>query len=184
MSEQINKAEQEFKKAIDFLQNEITSIRTGRAHPSLVDGIFVQAYGTKTPLNQLASINVPEPMVMVISPWDKGIIREIEKSIRESDIGINPVNEGGLIRLVIPKLTEETRRDLIKILNKKLEQSKISLRQIRDKIKEEVIELEKDKAISQDEKFDLLKKLDEKISEFNNIIKEIGEKKEEEMMTI
>lgn len=184
MSEQINKAEQEFKKTVDFLKNEIANIRTGHANPSLLDGIFAQAYGVKTPLSQLASISIPEPMVITITPWDKGVIGEIEKSILESDIGINPVNEGGLIRLVIPKLTEETRKNLIKILNKKLEQSKISLRQIRDKIKEDIVEMEKDKAISQDEKFDLLKKLDEKISEFNNIIKEIGEKKEEEMMTI
>lgn len=184
MSEPINKAEKEFQKTIDFLQSEISNIRTGRANPGLLDGIFVQAYGVKSPLSQLASINVPEPTVITVSPWDKGIIGEIEKSIRESDIGINPVNEGSLIRLVIPKLTEETRKDLIKVLNKKLEQAKISLRQIRDKIREEIIESEKDKAISQDEKFDLLKKLDEKISDFNDTIKEIGEKKEKEIMTI
>ncbi|MFH1565228.1 MAG: ribosome recycling factor [bacterium] len=184
MPEQINKAEQEFKKTIDFLQNEIASIRTGRAHPSLIDGIYAQAYGTKTPLNQLASISIPEAMVLVIAPWDKSIIGEIEKAIRESEIGINPVNEGGLIRLVIPKLTEETRKNLIKILNKKIEQAKISLRQIRDKIKDEIIDLEKNKDISQDEKFDLLKKLDDKIAEFNGKIKEVGDKKEKEIMTI
>lgn len=184
MSEQINKAEQEFNKTIEFLQNEIISIRTGRAHPSLVDKVFVNAYGAKTPLNQLASLNVPESNVIVVAPWDKSIVGEIEKAIRESDIGINPVNEGGLIRLVIPKLTEETRKDLIKILNKKLEQAKIGLRQIRDKIRDEIMDLEKNKDISQDEKFDLLKKLDEKIVEFNDKIKEIGERKEEEVMRI
>lgn len=184
MIEQINKAEQEFKKTIDFLQNEIASIRTGRAHPSLVDGVFVMAYGAKTSLNQLASVNIPEPNAIIVAPWDKSIIGEIEKAIRESDIGINPINEGGVIRLAIPKLTEETRKDIIKILNKKLEQAKISLRNIRDKIKDEITDLEKIKEISQDEKFDLLKKLDNKIAEFNGKIKEIGEKKEKEIMTI
>jgi ribosome recycling factor len=184
MSEQINKAEQEFEKSIEFLQNEISNIRSGRAHPGLVDGVFVQAYGVKTPISQLASINVPEPMVLTIQPWDKGIIGDIEKAIREADIGINPINEGGLIRLVIPQLTEEIRKDLAKALHKKLEQAKISLRQIRDKAKDEIIQSEKDKEISEDEKFSLLKKLDEKIVEFNNKIKEIGERKEEEIMTV
>jgi ribosome recycling factor len=184
MPEIINQAEQEFNKSIEFLQKEISTIRSGRAHPSLVDGVIVEAYDTKTPLSQLATIGVPEARVITIQPWDKGVIGNIEKAIREADIGINPVNEGNIIRIVIPPLTEDARKDLIKILHQKLEQARISLRQVRDKIKEEIITLEKNKEISEDDKFDLLKKLDEKTTEFNNKIKEMGEKKETEMMTV
>lgn len=180
----INKVKEEFEKTIEFLNNEIGTIRSGRAHPSIIDSLLVDAYGVQTPILQLATINVPEARVITIQPWDRGVIGNIEKAIREANIGINPVNEGNLIRLVVPQLTEESRRNLVKVLNQKLEQAKISLRKTRDKNKEDIVKSEKNKEISEDEKFALLKKLDDKIAEFNNQIKEIGDKKEQEIMAI
>jgi ribosome recycling factor len=184
MIDYLSQANDEFQKPIDFFHTEISTIRSGRAHPGILDNITVSAYGVKTPIAQLATINVPDARSLTIQPWDRGVLSEIEKAIREANIGINPVNEGTLIRLVVPQLTEETRKNLVKVLNQKLENARISIRQVRDKVKEEINKAEKDKEITEDNKFALLKKLDEKTTEYNNKVKEIGEKKEVEIMTI
>ncbi len=174
----------DFTKAIDFFKKDIAVIRTGRANPSILDGIFVEAYGAKTALIGLASIAVPEARSIVITPWDKSITKDIEKAIIAADLGINPVNEGDKIRLVVPQLTEENRKDLVKKLNEKLETARISLRQIRDQIKDSIEQAFKDKAISEDDKFRFIKELDEEIAKQNDALKSAKDKKEEEIMTI
>ncbi len=126
----------DFIKAIDFFKKDISSLRTGRANPAMLDGVVVDAYGAKTALVGLASISVPEARSIVISPWDKNIAKDIEKAIVAADLGINPVNEGDKIRLVVPQLTEENRKELVKKLSEKMETARIALRQIRDQIEE------------------------------------------------
>lgn len=174
----------DFVKIIDFFKKDIASLRTGRANPGVLDGILVEAYGAKTPLVGLASITVPEARSLVVSPWDKSIIKEVEKAITAAALGLNPVNEGAQIRLVVPQLTEENRRELAKRLSEKMETGRISLRQTRDEIKEAIEAAFKNKEISEDDKFRFVKELDEEVSRRNDELKKIKEKKEEEIMTI
>lgn len=174
----------EFVKIIDHLKTELSSIRTGRAHPSLVENILVDAYGVKTPIRGLATVTVSDPKTLIIEPWDKSIIKEIEKAIQLANIGINPVNEGIKIRLSMPPMTEENRKEMIKILGQKLEQARISVRNTRDKIKEKIVEAESEGEITEDDKYRLQEDLDKLVKEKNDEIKAIGEKKEQELMTI
>jgi len=174
----------QFDKSIEFLKTDINTLRTGRIAPSVVEKIKVEAYGTVSELLQLASISSPEPQTIAIKPWDKSVLKDIERAIQISDLNINPVMDGELIRLNFPPLSEERRKDLVKVLHKKLEEGRIILRGQREKIKEDIVALEKDKAIPEDEKFQALKDLDATIKDYNDKIKELGDKKEEEIMTI
>ncbi|MFH1255575.1 MAG: ribosome recycling factor [bacterium] len=184
MNQYIQNKQNDFVKLVDFFKKDISSLRTGRANPSILDGIYVDAYGTKTALVGLASISVPEARSIVIAPWDKTISKDIEKAITAANLGINPVNEGDKIRLVVPQLTEENRKALVKKLNEKIETAKIALRQIRDQIKESIENAFKNKSISEDDKFRFFKELDEEISRQSDELKKIKDKKEEEIMTI
>jgi len=173
-----------FTDAIEHLKKELTQIRTGRANPSLVENIMVDCYGTKTPLNQMANISVPDPKSLVIQPWDTNIIKEVEKSIQNSDLGLNPVNEGNQLRLPIPALTEERRKELAKVVGDKVETSKITIRNIREEIWKELKEMKNDGKISEDDMFAQQKELQKEVDEKNNEIKEIGENKEKEILTL
>ncbi len=184
MNQYIEAKQEEFSKAVDFFKKDIASLRTGRANPAMLDGIQVEAYGTKTPLNGLASITVPEARNIVVSPWDKNILKDIEKAIIEADLGVGVNNEGDKIRLTIPQMTEENRRDLVKKLNEKAEAARIAFRQVRDEIKSSIEQAEKDKEIPEDDKFRFIKELDEEVGKLNNELKEIRERKEEEIMTV
>ncbi len=184
MNQYIQNKEGEWQKAIDFFKREIKNIRTGRANPAMLDGVIVEAYGVKTPLNGLAAINVADGQTLVVSPWDKNIIKDIEKAIVEAQLGLGVTNEGDKIRLTVPKMTEENRRQMVKKLNEKMEEARITIRQIREEVKEEIEEAEKNKEISEDDKFRFIKELDEKVNELNQKLKEIRDKKEEEIMTI
>ncbi len=169
---------------IDFFKKDIVGLRTGRANPAILDGIQVEAYGTKTPLTGLASISVPEARSIVVMPWDKSILKEIEKSIVAANLGLSVINEGDKIRLILPILTGENRHELVKKLNEKVEAARISLRQVRDEIKEAIEQAYKNKEISEDDKFRFFKELDEEINKKNDELKKIRDKKEEEIMTI
>jgi len=184
MSDLIDQYKQELDKAIEFLKREINSLRTGRANASILDNIVIEAYGSKVPILQIGSVSVPEPRSIVIEPWDKSILKDLERSLREANLGLGIVNEGTLIRLTVPLMTEENRKELVKILGQKLEQSKQSVRKIRDKIRDVILKEEKEKKISEDEKFKLLKKLDGTVGEYNEKIKKMGEEKEKEIMTV
>ena len=144
-------AKTRMEKVLADLQHDMASIRTGRASVSLLDGIRVDYYGTPTPLNQLATLHVPEPSLITIQPWDASQIGPLEKAIRSSDLGLNPANDGKLIRVPIPPLTEERRKELVKKLNHVAEDHRVALRNIRRDANENVKKLLKDKLISEDE---------------------------------
>ncbi|MEK7083623.1 MAG: ribosome recycling factor [Patescibacteria group bacterium] len=173
-----------FDKAIEFLKKDISSLRTGRATPALVEDITVEAYGVKQPLKTLASISVSDAKTLTLEPWDKSVVQNIELAIRNSDVGINPVNDGRVIRLPLPSLSTERRQELLKILNQKLEQGKISVRKIREEIKHAIEKEEKDKKISEDEKFKQVDQLDTWVKEYNAKIEQVGKEKEREITTI
>jgi ribosome recycling factor len=144
-------AEQKMKKTVDATQHDFSTIRTGRANPSLLDGITTDYYGTPTPLTQLASISVPESRQLLITPYDRSTIASIEKAIKNSDVNINPVNDGVALRLTIPPLTEERRRDFVKILGKKAEEGRVSIRSIRRDANDSFKALVKKSEASEDE---------------------------------
>jgi ribosome recycling factor len=168
-------------QAVDHLKEELSKLRVGRANPTMVEDITVEVYGVRSPLKQVASISVPAARMLVIQPWDKSISKDIEKAIIAANIGINPVNEGAQIRLTIPQLTEESRKELVKLVGERIEKGRVVVRQLRDKIKEAILAKEKEREISEDERYGLINKLDELIREYNETIKQIGEKKESEI---
>jgi len=179
----LEKHKNDFDQVLTHLQNELATLRIGRANPLLVENILVEAYGSKMPIKQLASISVSDARTLLIQPWDKTHSKEIEKAISAANIGISPVNEGAQLRLTVPQLTEESRLALTKSVSEKIEKGRIALRQIRDGVRDEIIEQERAKAITQDDKFDLQKKLDDRAKEYNEKIKQLGEKKEQEILT-
>ena len=171
-------------KSVDALKRELSSVRTGRASSGLVENIKVACYGTTTPLNQLSSINIPEARTILIEPWDKSILEDIEKSILKSDIGLNPTNDGTLIRINIPPLTEERRKEMVKLVGNIVEQSYVAIRNIRRDSLETFRTLEKNKEISQDESRKAQEEL-QKLTEYKSkSIDEIKVQKETDVMEI
>ncbi len=182
--ELLRDGEERMNKAIGFYTTELQSMRAGRANPKLLDRINVNYYGTPTPLSQVGNISAPEPRVLMISPWDASIIGEIEKAIQTSDIGINPMNDGKVIRLIIPELTEERRKDLVKTLHKYAEEAKVAVRSVRHDIKKHLEKLEKDHEITEDDLRRDEKKLQDKTDEHIKNIDEITKEKEKEILAV
>jgi len=180
----LKNADVRMKKAVEALNNELSSIRTGRASPALVEHIKIEYQGILTPLIQLASISVPEPKTIVIKPWDRSIINNVDKAILKSDLGLNPTNDGTNIRIAIPPLTEERRKDLIKIVHKRLEESRIHIRNIRRDTVDELKQHEKNKDISQDQNIKATDQLQKLTESYINTINKIGKDKEEEIIEI
>lgn len=180
----IQKAEEKMKKTISVLKSDLSTMRAGRANPTMLDRIQVDYYGSPCPLNQVANIAAPEPRVLVISPWEKSLMKEIEKAILTSDLGINPSNDGSVIRLVVPELTEETRRNLVKNVKKTGEEAKVALRSIRREANDKIKALKKDGEITEDE----LKNSEEKVQKIiDSFVKEVDTiivAKEKEIMSI
>lgn len=184
MNIHFDKAKTQYQQVVTHYKEEISALRTGRASSALVDGIIVEAYGSKMPLNQVANISIPEAKMIIITPWDKTVIKDIEKAIQLAAIGINPVNEGTSIRLVMPQMTEENRKELVKLLKQKTEKAKQSARNVREEARNTVAEDEKTKTITQDDKFRYHKEIDELNTKISDDIKKIMEDKEKEIMTI
>lgn len=174
----------EFEKPVAHLQDELRGIRTGRAHSSIVENIQVDCYGALTPLKGLASIAIPDARTLVITPWDASIVKDVEKAIANSSLGANPVNEGGNIRIALPQLTEENRAELAKAVGQKQEQARIAIRMVRDAIREEISRQEKEKEITQDDKFVLQKELDETTKQYTQEIDKIAAEKGKDIMTL
>ena len=174
----------EFEKVITHLKSELGALRGTRATPALVENVQVEAYGMRQALKALASIAVADPKTLTIEPWDKSIMKDIEKAIQVANVGVNPVNEGALIRMVLPPLTEESRKELVKIIHGRLEDARGGVRTLREKLRQQVIDAEKKKETSEDEKYKQLEKLDKMVAEYNEQIKKIGEMKEKEIMTV
>ena len=171
-------------KAIEFLKNDISALRTGRANTAIVENIMVEAYGMMQQLKAVASITIPDARTIRIEPWDKSIVKDIEKGIVEAKTGLNPVVQGEMIRVPMPALTEETRKNLVKNLNEKLESARVTVRNVRDNVKHEIVTAEKEKEISEDDKYSMLEDLDKVCAGYNETIKNIGDEKEKEIMTI
>ena len=161
--EAMSAARTRMEKAVDDFRKEAATIRTGRANASLLDNVRVDYHGTPMPLNQLGTMTVPDPTMIVVAPWDPSAVPMIDKAIRTADLGLNPTNDGKVVRVPIPSLTEERRKDLVKQLHKVLENHRTAVRNIRRDIKEAIEKLEKDKKISEDEKKRTLDEL-EKVS--------------------
>ena len=158
------------KRALDALREELSAVRAGRASTAILENLTVDAYGSKMPLSQVASLNVPEPRLITVQPWDKSIMKGIEKAIRDSDLGLNPVNDGAILRVPLPELTEERRKELVKMVHKYGEQHKITVRGVRRDGVDQLRKMEKNKEISRDE----LRMLEKKVQEGTDLhIKEV-----------
>jgi ribosome recycling factor len=172
------------EEAVEYFKTEAGKIRTGRANPAIVENLLVDYYGTKSPLKQIASINAPEPRLITIQPWDRDSLVNIEAAIRDSDLGLNPANDGQIIRLSIPSLNEERRNELVKMLNQKAEVARISVRNIREEVWKNIQRAEESGEIGEDEKFKGKDRLQEVVDEYNKKIEDLREKKEKEIMTV
>src|ERR1700675_2815094 len=172
------------EKAVEDFRKELASVRTGRANVTLLDHVRVDYHGTSMPVNQLGSLSVPEPMSIVISPWDPGAVPLIDKAIRTSDLGLNPTNDGKVVRVPIPTLTEDRRKDMVKHIHKVLENHRTAVRNIRRDIKEAVEKLEKDKKISEDDKKRALDELEKLTQSETKKIEDLSATKEKEIMSI
>jgi ribosome recycling factor len=181
-SDYIVKLNEEMVKSLDSLKREFSKVRTGRASISLLDGIKVDYYGTQTPLNQLATLSVPEPRLITIQPWDATVIKEIEKAIMKSDLGLTPVNDGKIIRVSIPPLTEQRRVELVKVVKKMAENGKVSIRNHRRDINEDLKQKKKDKEVSEDEFFKGQKEVQDITDDYIKKCDELTQAKEKEIL--
>jgi ribosome recycling factor len=172
------------EKAVDDFRKELATIRTGRANAMLLDNVRVDYHGTPMPVNQLGSMTVPDPTMIVIAPWDPSAVALIDKAIRMADLGLNPTNDGKVVRVPIPSLTEERRKDLVKQLHKVLENHRTAVRNIRRDLKEAIEKLEKEKKISEDEKKRALDELEKLSHSETKKIEDLSAAKEKEVMQI
>jgi ribosome recycling factor len=180
----LHEHKQEFVGVVDFLKTDISGLRTGRASAAMLDVISVEAYGSRQAIKAVASVSVSDAKTIVLEPWDKSLMGAIEKGVRDSGLGINPINDGKVIRLILPDLTSERRQELVKVLHQKLEHARISVRKVREEVREKINQAEKDKTIGEDEKFKLQEDLEKMVKDFNDEIKKIGEAKEKEITTV
>lgn len=172
------------QKAVENTRIELTKIRTGKASPALLDTVKVDYYGSLVPLKQVAGINTPEPRLITIQPWEKNLIGEIEKAILKSDLGLNPANDGTVIRLPIPQLTEERRKDLVRLCHKFGEEGKIAIRNIRRDSNDKLKKLEKDHEISEDQYHTAVDEVQKTTDAYTKQVDEILKKKEEEILEV
>lgn len=176
----IKEAKPSFEKAVEHLRKELTSIRTGRSSPALVEELAISAYGSSQPLKSLASISTPDAKTIQIEPWDGSVVKDIETAIMKSSLGINPNVNGKTIRLIMPMMTDEDRQRLVKVVKEKLEEARVAVRQVREDVKKKIGKSEESEDVKKDEE----KELDETVQMYNSTIAEIGVKKEEEITSI
>ncbi|NLU69736.1 ribosome recycling factor [Streptomyces sp. HNM0574] len=184
IEETLLEAEEKMEKAVVVAKEDFAAIRTGRAHPAMFNKIVAEYYGTHTPINQLASFSVPEPRMAVVTPFDKSSLRNIEQAIRDSDLGVNPSNDGSIIRVVFPELTEERRKEFIKVAKGKSEDAKISIRSVRRKAKESLDKAIKDGEIGEDEGRRAEKELDDTTAKYTAQVDELLKHKEAELLEV
>ncbi len=184
IDEALREAEQKMQKAVEFAKDEFAAIRTGRANPAMFANITADYYGSPTPIQQLAGFQVPEPRTVLISPYDKGSMAAIEKAIRDSDLGVNPGNDGGVIRVVLPQLTEERRKEYIKVAKTKAEESKVAIRNIRRHAKDSVDKAIKDGEVGEDEGKGAEKRLDGVTKKYVDSVDELLKHKEAELLEV
>ena len=184
IEETLLEAEEKMEKAVVVAKDDFAAIRTGRAHPAMFNKIVADYYGAPTPINQLASFAVPEPRMAVVTPFDKSALRNIEQAIRDSDLGVNPSNDGNIIRVVFPELTEERRREFIKVAKGKGEDAKVSIRSVRRKAKDTIDKLIKDGEVGEDEGRRAEKELDDTTAKYVAQVDELLKHKEAELLEV
>ena len=184
IDEVLSELKQGIEKAKDALRRELGKLRTGRAHPGMLDSIKVEYYGQKTPIAQMATVNVPEARLITVKPWDKSQVQAVEKAIRETDLGLNPQVDGELIRIPIPALSEERRKELVKVAKKQGEECKVTIRKVRHEALDLLAELEKDGGAGKDEVERAKKKAEEIVSESGSAVDQIVQQKEREILAI
>jgi len=180
----LKEARERMAKALDVLAHDLASIRTGRASPALVENIKVDYYGTPTPLKQLATITTPEARLIVIQPWDRGLIKDIERAIQQSDLGVNPSDDGTVIRIALPPLSEERRRELAKVVRQRVEQGRVAVRNVRRDAHDHLRRLEREHKISEDEFRRAEQELQKLTDSFIKEMDQLGEAKEEEVLQV
>ncbi len=184
INETLNEADQKMDKAVEVTREEFAAIRTGRAHPSMFSKITADYYGTPTPLQQLASFTVPEARVVIVAPYDMGAVAAIERAIRDSDLGVNPANDGKTLRIVLPELTEERRKEYIKLAKGKAEDGKVAIRNIRRHAKQALDKMEKDGEVGKDDVTGAEKKLDGMTKNHTDKVDELLKHKEAELLEV
>jgi len=177
-------AEEKMDKAVAVAKDDLNTVRTGRATPQMFSKLVIDYYGATTPINQLASLTVPEPRMAVINPYDKSSLGAVEKAIRDSDLGVNPTNDGSIIRVVFPQLTEERRREMIKVARSKGEDAKVAIRNIRRRAKEELDRLARDGETGEDDVRRAEKELDETTARYVGSVDELMRHKETELLEV
>ena len=180
----INAAEDKLKKSLEALKKEYGTLRAGRAAPSLLDKVMVDYYGTPTPVNQIANVTVPEPRMLMIKPYDKGSLKDIERAIQKSDLGLTPNSDGIAIRLAIPQPTQERRKELVKVVNKKAEECKVAMRNIRRDANETIKKLEKGKEITEDDRKEAQDKVQKLLDKYIKLVDGTKSTKEKEVMEV
>jgi ribosome recycling factor len=180
----IKQMRQQMDDAVEAMRREFATVRTGKATPALLDTVRVEAYGSKVPLNQVATVNTPEPRLIVIQPWDKSVMPEIERGIQSADLGLNPSNDGNVIRVPIPPLSEERRKDMVRLLHKMAEEGKISVRHARQEANKEIKQREHDHDIGEDEAHRQLEEVQKVTDEYITRIDEMMKGKEAEIMEV
>ncbi|MBQ7704587.1 MAG: ribosome recycling factor [Selenomonadaceae bacterium] len=183
-TEVINSSEDKLKKTLDALKKDYGTLRAGRATPSLLDKVMVDYYGTPTPVNQMANVTIPEPRIIMIKPYDKGSLKDIEKAIQKSDLGLNPNSDGIAIRLTIPQPTQERRKELVKVVSKKAEECKVAMRNVRRDANEAIKKLEKDKKITEDDRKDAQDKVQKLLDKYIKLVDSTKATKEKEVMEV
>lgn len=177
-------AEERMKKSVESLRQDLATIRTGRASPKLVERVKVEYYGTPTPLNQIASISAPEARLLMIKPWDPNALPDIERAILASDLGLNPSNDGTVIRLVIPRLTEERRQELTRVAAQRVEEARVAVRNVRREAMRDLQELENEGMVGEDAYYRARDRVQDLTDEYIERIEDIGEAKEAEIMEV
>ncbi len=180
----LDDAKSRMEASNSFLKRELAHIRAGKATPVLLDGIKVEYYGTQTPLNQLANISAPDPRLLTVEPFDKSSIREIERAIMTSGLGLNPNNDGTLIRIPLPVLSEERRKDLVKVSRDKAEEARVSIRNTRREIKDEIKKIVKEESLPEDSRFEAEEELQKLTDSYISVVDQMLKEKEEEIMTV
>jgi ribosome recycling factor len=180
----VKEAEERMKKAVDTIRHEVATIRTSKATTSLLDGIKVEYYGNPVPLQQVASVSAPEARLLVIQPWERTVLPEIVKSIQKSDLGLNPVDDGTVVRLSLPPLTEERRKDLVKVLGKIVEDGRVRIRTIRRESNDELKKLEREHKISEDDSKKTLAEIQKLTDRYIALLDDLFHKKQAEVMEV
>ncbi|HEY0306044.1 MAG TPA: ribosome recycling factor [Longimicrobiales bacterium] len=180
----VNEARTHMEKAVEAMRREFTSVRTGKATPALLDTVRVDAYGSKMPINQVGTVSAPEPRLLIVQPWDKGLLKAIETGITNADLGLNPSNDGNIIRVPIPQLTEERRKDMVKLLHKLAEEGRVAIRHARQEANKELKKKQSDHDISEDDAHRQMEQVQKLTDEYIAKIDQLLKSKEQEVMEV